>query len=377
MNLSAQPDPASTATTLVSTSGASVAATPVHKRRILRKNGPIFWTLYLSYFTAVVVFGYRFVLWYSYSIAPTNFQNTIEAYPYYYGELTSRGLLEHSPDGKTFHVLLLGGSTAEQLGVELENQLRSLSRGPVRVWNAARSAHTTRDTFNKMEYLSQHSHQYDLLIVYDGINDVQMNCIRDDLFRDDYSHCAWYRGFEKRRIQKTMDLQTVFAERMETLIGLGTPVGDNLKYGKSIKTGAAFRANLSQTINYASEVETPVLLMTFATHIPSGYTKEAFKKKQLDYQSGNFGMAVECWGTPEVVQRTMALHNSIIRELSATHSPNLLIDIERLMTSGQDFCDVCHLTSTGVKHFVEHIVAHLKMSAFDFRPRLDRIRINR
>jgi hypothetical protein len=61
----------------------------------------------------------------------------------------------------------------------------------VRVHLAAAGAQTSRDSYLKYRWLS--SKRFDLVVLYDGINEACANNCPPNVFRADYSHYAWYR----------------------------------------------------------------------------------------------------------------------------------------------------------------------------------------
>src|SRR5262249_42013504 len=99
-----------------------------------------------------------------------------------------------------FDVLILGGSVVAagygEVQEHLSRRLHDAVGGQFRICNLARPAHTSRDSLLKYSRLA--GEQFEVVIVYDGINDVPMNCCPREKFRDDYTHFAWYYGFQKK-----------------------------------------------------------------------------------------------------------------------------------------------------------------------------------
>ena len=103
-------------------------------------------------------------------------------------------------DDGYFDVLLLGGSVVSHDFGRIDDYLAAGltdSKGPVRIWNAAEPAHTSRDSWEKYSRLEDK--HFDLVIVYDGINDSRFNNIEPGQFRPDYSHVSWYREINAYR----------------------------------------------------------------------------------------------------------------------------------------------------------------------------------
>src|SRR5258707_744797 len=83
----------------------------------------------------------------------------------------------------------LVGSTGAMI-----DQMSAISESP-NVLSESGVAGSSRDSLIK--YLQLGDDQFELVIVYDGINDVRMNCCPREQFRDDYSHCSWYYEIQK------------------------------------------------------------------------------------------------------------------------------------------------------------------------------------
>ena len=97
-------------------------------------------------------------------------------------------------DDGYFDVLLLGGSVVSHGFARIDDYLAeglSGAKGPVRVWNGAEAAHTSRDSWEKYSLVADK--HFDLVIVYNGINESRFNNAEPGRFRPDYSHVGWYR----------------------------------------------------------------------------------------------------------------------------------------------------------------------------------------
>jgi hypothetical protein len=110
--------------------------------------------------------------------------------------------VEAAPPDKAdgvFEVLLLGGSVLHgdfgPIAADFESDLAARLGRPVRVFNLAHVARTTRDSLLKYRRLANRS--FDLVVVYHGINDVRMNNCPRAMFRSDYSHSGWYAAIER------------------------------------------------------------------------------------------------------------------------------------------------------------------------------------
>ena len=111
---------------------------------------------------------------------------------------------ERDADGEdTFDVLLLGGSVLNPRYGDIEHVLRErLTRAmgrPIKVHNLAEPGHTSLDSYYKYKHLA--AVDFDIVLVYHGINELRANNCPTDMFRDDYSHFSWYKlinDYERR-----------------------------------------------------------------------------------------------------------------------------------------------------------------------------------
>jgi hypothetical protein len=297
----------------------------------------------------------------------------------YYPQLSTSGVLNKSGDGPsdTFDVLILGGSTISDqfgtIGPRLARSLQPRVGRPVRVYNLACYAHTSRDSVLKYRLLAQR--RFDLVVVYDGINDARMNHAPPERFRDDYRHCRWYETlrFVERR-PWISSLALVFTgkfalDRFAESTGLTwylprhAPGEELMEHACAVRSREAFRRNYEEIVTTAAARGDRLLLMTFAYHIPADYTRERCLSGVLDYGNG-CPEPVELWGRPDNVAKAVDAHNEVLRELASVHSEVVFVDqFRRLARGAATFNDCCHLTDEGCRLFVENILAALNASS--------------
>jgi lysophospholipase L1-like esterase len=325
-----------------------------------RRHQWLFRGFYAFYLFVLLGVAYRGFLWWTYSVPPTDLTNRVDACQLHYGELFTRGIVESRRSSGELNILLLGASVAEQTGKILESKLTAAAGIPVHVHNAAVSAHTTQDSLNKLECLMERGAEFDRIIIYHAINDVRMNCVAAEDFRNDYSHCAWYASFNRKKQTGVMSVKETVSDSLDRMIGLGEPDAAHIAFGDDIKTGPAFRLHVEQMLKIAKDAKTPVTLMTFATHFVEGYTKEAFDAKKLGYSAGQYELATELWGKPINVSRGVAIHNEVIRQLSSEHPDLVFVDMESELKDIKYFTDVCHLSAAGLDRFADVVAEQLK-----------------
>jgi hypothetical protein len=349
-------------------------STPPALRRSWRRR-VLSWSLYAIYLVLLAEIASR-AYWRFGKQVP--FLKPNEIWYAFYPELKSSGV-ETAPvldRDTTFDVLVLGGSTASPdfgtIGPDLQAAIETHIARPVRLFNLAAAAKTSRDSW--LKYHALHNRHFDLVVIYDGINDTRMNnCPRED-FRDDYTHCSWYRQVQLYQQQPASWFALPYTIRylgvcldestgLHPYIPRQNPQNKWISNGGDIKTEAAFRANLSAILAEATSKDERVLLMTFAYHIPANYSPKRFKDRSLDYSRHSF--AVELWGTPEHVAAGIDRHNAVIRDLARQYPGALFVDQQDLMPkAGRYFDDCCHLTADGCKLFVQNIMNHVGDSAF-------------
>jgi hypothetical protein len=292
----------------------------------------------------------------------------------YYPQLRTTGVEDAliSNTDETYDIVILGGSTISEalgtIGTDLGERLQEKLGRPVRVFNLAFAAHNTRDSLLKFRRLARQ--RFDLVVIYHGINDARMNNAPSDQFRDDYSHCAWYKHLNfldehPRLCKAALPFTFVYTyDRITEVTGLRwfaprlNPRDELTGFGKDIRTKGPFGANLEEIVRKAKDRGTRVLLMTYAYHVPAGFSLDDPKGEHPDYASGQSSFGI--WGKPTYVVKAIDEHNAVIRELAARHPEALLVDQYKLMPrSGQIFRDCCHLTEAGCARFVDNMMAVL------------------
>jgi hypothetical protein len=289
----------------------------------------------------------------------------------FYPKLDQIDKLRPSRSDDFYNILFLGGSTLDRNWGEVEQALleRLGAKGykKVRIFNLGNAAQTSRDSW--LKYAALGSARFDLVILYDGINETRANNVPAGLFRGDYSHYSWYEvvnalapyhGATSFALPYTLRYLVVRVK--QTLMGnryvpADRPREDWIQYGQTPRSAASFKQNVSSILELASRRADPVLLMTFATYVPKDYSLEAFKAKRLDYALHS--LPLEIWGRPDHVAATVAVQNEIVRDLAGQHPGILFVDQAKLMLmddSGRYFNDACHLTIDGSIRFVDNLL---------------------
>lgn len=313
---------------------------------------------YLCYIGVLLYGGARLFFWVRYERdSPIPVTGVERVWRHHYQELWSEGALEAQPslDDDRYDVLLLGGSVAEQVQDELEVELQAHSSQKVRVYSVSRAAHNSRDSYNKFTRLTDN--RFDCVIVYHGINDVPMNYVAESQFKDDYTHCGWYATFKLRVAAGDISIGDISHDLVET-IGREPDI-ESLKFGDKIKTGQAFRRNLQFIAQHAKQNGSTVVLMSFASYVPTNYTYARFRAGELDYSEGAFDIPVEKWGRREDIAPIMAVHNQAARQV-ADEIQTVWVDQAALLQGPAYFCDVCHLSPAGCEQFARNTVAAIR-----------------
>jgi hypothetical protein len=269
-----------------------------------------------------------------------------------------------SRDDGIFDVLVLGGSVwhptfgnvADRVRAELTDKLGK----PVRIFNLANLGMTSRDSWLKYHRLADHC--FDLVVFYHGINDTFLNSVPPGFFRSNYSHAPRYRQIEMLDEHPELAwlafpytarfLASKYLDKLE----LSTrPRRAWQKYAGDLRSAACFEANLAAILDEAGERGDPVLLATFAYHVPPNYSEDGFKAKTLDYAA--HVSPIHMWGDPAHVVAALDAHNAIVRKLARRPEVVGLVDARSAMPSGREYYnDICHFTKAGCDVFARMIV---------------------
>lgn len=298
-------------------------------------------------------------------------------------------------DDDCFDLLLLGGSVLHSdygdIAQLLRERLIRQTHGCVRVHNLSEPAHTSLDSVYKYEHLG--ALDFDVVVVYHGINEVRANNCTAEQFAADYSHLSWYklindyearansRWFVAPYTLKFVTLKVLARMGWGGFLPTHEPTPDSMQLGCDVKTAASFRANMEKIVRLAGQRDQPVVLMTFAYYRPDNYTQEAFASRELDYTAHTFG--TELWGRGDCVVKALEAHNAAIQAVvsasqggtnvdqaeSESNGVNvvdhaqsqsygvLLVDqAQGLPREGLYFNDICHLTHEGCERFVENLL---------------------
>lgn len=290
----------------------------------------------------------------------------------FYPELQRVDTKRPAHDDAFYDILLLGGSTLHknwgQVEQDLLEQLAYNGYRNVRIFNLAEPAHTSRDSW--LKYAALGAARFELVIIYDGINEVRANNAPPEIFREDYSHYSWYKivntlapyhrttSFALPYTLHYLAIRMQSALTKDRYVPTHSPRKDWVHYGRDPRSAVSFKHNLGAILDLATRRGDRVLLMTFATYVPEDYSLEAFKAKRLDY--GLHLTPLEIWGAREHVLETVAVHNEIVRNLAAQHEGVLFVDQASLMAgSPRYFNDPCHFTAVGSSKFVEYLLMGL------------------
>jgi len=281
----------------------------------------------------------------------------------YYPQMLSTGVLDTSirNDDETFDVLILGGSVISDgfgtIGTHLGQALQERLGRPVRVYNLAFAAHNTRDCLLKYRLLAPQ--RFDLVVFYDAINDTRMNNTPPGQFRDDYSHCRWYKHLN------LLDRQPWLAHIAlpSTMVFLWDSIAENtglgwflprlnpddhlVEFASDIRTRGPYQAHLREIVETAQHKHERVILSTFASFFPK------------NPQDGP-PTQVRMWGKEEYVVAALEQHNDALRELAAQHPEVILVEQDHLIPRSKDiFIDCCHFTPAGCSAFVRNVLERL------------------
>jgi hypothetical protein len=338
----------------------------VHTLRVNRRRAP--WVLALSSILLALTMGEALArgLWrMKYGVPffdPGKILYTV------YPELRLVDAARPRHDDAFYDILLLGGSTLHpdwgRVEAELLDQLLRDGHRDVRIFNLARPAHSSRDSLLKYEAVGDA--RFEMVVVYDGINEARTNNVPPNLFKDDYSHYAWYEvanelaphhGHARFALPYTGVTLFIWIKQALTKDRYvpRLPRAEWTHFGREVRSAKPFARNLESIATLAAARGDHLLVMTFATYMPPGYSLKAFEEKRLDYAGHR--EPIETWGEPVNVMAAVARHNDAVRALAARRPEVSLVDQANLMPgSGQNFDDVCHFTSAGSARFARNLL---------------------
>ncbi len=312
--------------------------------------------IYLLFCWGLALLGIK-VFWnFSAGVPLTQAPLTVD---FFYAEVRQSKVQELHPrhDDGYFDVLLLGGSVLTPAWGNVEHflteKLNDAADNRFRIFNLAAQAHTSRDSLIK--YWLVAGEQFDLVLVYDGINDVAMNCCPPSEFRDDYLHFSWYREVAEAIDTGRMSLPIRLTDQMPLMgQGLLRTIGpEMMEFGKEIKTVRTLRRNHEEILDAAATRGDRVLLVTFAYYLPVDPPDEQLAESGSRRSQSN---PLTCWGKSKYVAPTLDAQNAAIRSLVEAHPEVQFVDEQALMPEQRTlFNDPCHLSEAGSRQFVENL----------------------
>ena len=263
---------------------------------------------------------------------------------------TGHVLHDTRPTKSTVRILTLGGSSMfnRRMTMRLIESLSKATATPLEIQGGALRTHTTRSSLIKYE---QHFYQYDFdyVLIYHGINDLQMNHVAMEDFKEDYSHdLHWYKRnavLDHSLIARLVFYTAVWKRPNE------------VRHGAEYSSSRSFERNLRELVRLVRRDRGTPVLMTFSWHIPDDYTMERFVRNELNYNNPTkYDMwPVELWGSVDYVREGLTRHNAIIRKL-ANDENVLMIDQQELMGDNiYYFGDPCHFSEEGTALFIHNI----------------------
>lgn len=284
-------------------------------------------------------------------------------------------------DDRIFDVLILGASTLHPdfgpVELMLKERLTRELRRPVRIHNLAEAGHMSRDSV--LKYRAVGRARFDLVVVYDNINETRANNCPPEVFRADYSHFGWYlsanavapsHGSARWALPMTCRFLVTVCQRLlwsDRMVSRGDPRADWLPYGQNVRSADSLRANLAEIHERAAAQNEPLVLMKFATYFDPRYDLKKFKNRGLDYCLHI--SPTDIWGPAEQVQNGVATHNEVIVDTARSHPEVIFVDQEAaLEKTAVNFNDVCHFTAHGCEVFVDALVDELVRRGIVFPP---------
>lgn len=273
-------------------------------------------------------------------------------------------------------VLLLGASVlSEDFGSvpqALREELALATRREVRVWSPGQKAQGALDSL--YQYRGLAGVGFDAVVIYHGLNELRANNVPPELFHSDFSHYAYYETLRDvlgdGRLWPFAAPYTLEywlrARREASAARAGHPIrvprhdprASWTAYGAEIRSAGPFRKNVEAILDLAAERREPALLLTVATYVAPGYSRDAFDARRLDYATHY--TPIELWGVAEHVAKGVAAHNAEIRALVAARPGLAFFDLDAALPKERRYWnDVTHFTVAGSQRVAELVLPHL------------------
>ena len=265
----------------------------------------------------------------------------------------------------TLRILVLGSSTMfnRHMGERLKAALQQKTDKKIELLDAGIRSHTSQADVVKLKMLAPY--QWDIVLFYNGINDLWANHVLPEDFYSDYRQLN---PWNRRNIFLDNSLLARYSYNF-WYYSIGSFVQYQFVFPKKPYINAAnfsslqsFTANIEQIIAISNSIDAKPILMTFAFHLPENYSRQAFLNKQMDYSNpDNYDSRdVFNWGPPEYVREGLTQENAIIKKIAAKNNI-VLIDVDAEMSAqGLWFSDVCHFNDTGVDFFTASVATALQ-----------------
>lgn len=331
------------------------------------KNNFFFYCIY--FVLTLTLFEFSLRAFYSIKHKNTN----ILVYPQslikkYYPESFNHIYRNNEQNDDSINILFLGGSAINKDWSHIEKILKdTLSQKypfEFNITNCAVPAHTSLDSRIKFDLLKNQN--FDIILLYHGINELRFNNCPDTIFDKDYRHVEFYAN--TKGLTGKMSNYTILPHVINSIklrikqsfgfnqwLSIGAPRHKKwIKHGDSIKTKSSFYQNYKYIINNSKQRGIDVIIPTFAFYVPQNYSIEKFKNKDLDYC--NYKSPIEMWGAKENVIKGIKTHNKLICDNFKFKYAHI-IDMDSLIGKNKkNFDDICHFTKDGSKEFVSIII---------------------
>jgi len=307
----------------------------------------------LRVFYAIKIGNYNTIV-YPLAVIENVYPNLFDAY---YDEVTI--------GNNQLDILILGGSVLTEgfsnVISDLEKSLANAYACKINVDNLAMPGHTSLDSRNKYALLKDN--QYDVIIIYHGINELRFNNSPPSVFKKDYSHLAFYNviNMDILHWSKYSVMPYTFQKikvAIDQLIFKNSYLSFNkvrqgwLQFGNEIKTAPSFRNNFKCIFDQVSQSQSHLIFSDFTYYNSKDITADSLKIVDTPYESKWTPLGI--WGKKEHLIAGMEEHNEILGQLAAeyhTDQFSYLAINQSMPKNNEYFIDICHPTEKGASIF--------------------------
>ena len=291
---------------------------------------------------------------------------------WYYPQI--KPILRAEQSNSEIRILILSSSylNSKYFTETLKTDLSELLRQKVTIVNLSRFGYTSFD--ETMLYRTLKTVRFDMVVFYEGLNDLRLNNCPPALFKTDYSHFGRY-GLINFLIKHQLLIhylsfpysvyhltQILIPEKFLPFHSVSHMPEIRkrgwTKYGGDFKTGQSLKMNLEDICSIATQKKERVLIVGQCIYIDPRYTDSLFELKKLDYKEHTYGLS--SYGDINNLRKEIPMNDSIIREVASQYKNISYVNFCTDLPQGKEyFNDPAHYTTKGIGLFAHSLAGSI------------------